>query len=254
MTKRYSWVVLFGGAGREGCVERMITEHVNLTAIIIPVHRSAKLEQAVSKLKVLPCEMIEVEKSGLADALKPFSGNALLSIGFPYLIPIELLMFFQPALNVHPTQLPRYRGPTTGAYILMNNERESGSTVHYMTEQMDRGDIVVQSQVALTPFETIRSLQRKVYSREPDLVMEALTALENGTEVQSQDENLASEFPKKRTPADSEIDPTRPLNELFDQIRACDPNEFPAFFMRHGQKICVRLWRPEKTEEEYDEI
>ena len=86
--------MLFGGAGREGCVERMIAENVNLKAIIIPVRRSAKLEQAVSKLRALPCKMIEVEKSGLSDALKPFSGSALLSIGFPYLIPIELLRLF----------------------------------------------------------------------------------------------------------------------------------------------------------------
>lgn len=254
MIKRFSWLVLFGGAGREGSIERMIADGVNLTAIVVPVHRSQKLEQAVSKLKTLSCEIIEVERSGLADALKPFSGNALLSIGFPYLIPIELLRLFEPALNLHPTQLPRYRGPTSGAYILINNERESGSTVHYMTELMDRGDIIVQSQVSLTPFETLRSLQRKVYSSEPDLVIKALVALEKNTVGHLQNENLASEFPKKRTPADSEIDPSRPLIELFNQIRACDPDEFPAFFIMHGQKVCVRLWRPEKAQEEYDEI
>lgn len=254
MTKEIKWVVLFGGAGREGCIERMIAENVNILAVIVPARRSEKLEKVVSKLKTLPCEIIEVEKNRLLEVITPISGNALLSIGFPYLIPVDLLRLFQPALNLHPTQLPRYRGPTTGAYILINNEQESGSTVHYMTEHMDRGDIVAQSRVALTPFETLRSLQRKVYSREPDLVIEALAALKNGAEVQFQDENLASEFPKKRMPADSEIDPTRPLNELFNQIRSCDPDEFPAFFMMHGQKVCIRFWRPEKTQDEFDEV
>jgi methionyl-tRNA formyltransferase len=254
MTKGFTWVVLFGGAGREGCIERMIAENVNLKAIIVPARRSENLERVVSKLKALPCEIIEAEKSRLADILNPFSGNALLSIGFPYLIPFDLLRIFQPALNLHPTQLPRYRGPTTGAYILIKNEQESGSTVHYMTELMDRGDILAQNRVALTPFETLRSLQRKVYSREPDLLMEALDVLKNGTLAQLQDENLASEFPKKRTPTDSEIDPSRPLIELFNQIRACDPDEFPAFFIMHGQKVCVRLWRPEKTQDEFDEV
>lgn len=248
------WIVLFGGAGREGCVERMIVERVNLRAIVVPARRSDRLEQVVRKLKELPCELIEVERIGLADVLKPFAGMALLSIGFPYLIPVELLSQFQPALNVHPTQLPRYRGPTTGAYVLINNEHESGSTVHHMTEQMDRGDIVAQSQVALSPFETVRSLQRKVYSREADLVMEALGSLESGAKSWPQDESQASEFPKKRSPSDSELDPERSLTELFDQIRACDPDDYPAFFMHHGQKVCVRLWRPHKSVSEYDEI
>lgn len=254
MTKEISWIVLFGGAGREGCIKRMLAENVNILAIVVPARRSEKLENAVSKLKSLPCNIIEVEKSRLEEMLSYYSGNALLSIGFPYLIPADLLRLFQPALNVHPTQLPRYRGPTTGAYVLINNEQESGSTVHYMTEHMDRGDIVAQSRVSLTPFETLRSLQRKVYSREPDLVIEALEALKNGIKLQLQDQSHASEFPKKRVPADSEIDPTRPLNELFNTIRACDPDEFPAFFMIHGQKVCIRLWRPDKKQDEFDEI
>jgi methionyl-tRNA formyltransferase len=254
MKNRVSWVVLFGGAGRETSVERMITERIDVVAIIVPARRNAKLEQAVSKLMALPCQIIQVNKGELEDALTPFSGNALISIGFPYLIPINLLKLYHPALNMHPTQLPRYRGPTTGAYILINNELESGSTVHYMTEFMDRGDIVAQNRVTLSPFETLRSLQRKVYSMEPDLVIEALKVLENGSEVNLQDENLASEYPKKRMPADSEIDPNRSLIELFNQIRACDPDEFPAFFMMHGQKVCIRLWRPEKKQEEFDEI
>ncbi|MDB2497677.1 formyltransferase family protein [Alphaproteobacteria bacterium] len=248
------WIVLFGGAGREACIERMLTEGVNVKAIIVPAGRNAKLEQAVDRLKALPCELLEVGRTGLGDCLKPFAGKALLSIGFPYLIPGELLALFQPALNVHPTLLPRYRGPTTASYVLLNNERESGSTIHYMTEYMDRGEIVTQTKVPLNAFDTIRSLQRKVYASEAQLVMDALAALERGVPVQPQDESQASEFPKKRTPADSEIDPSCPLTELFNQIRACDPDEFPAFFYHHGEKVCVRLWRPEKSASAVDEI
>lgn len=254
MSSAKQWIVLFGGAGREASIERMLAEGFFLEAIIVPARRNDKLDRSVARLKALPCNVLEVSKSGLADILKPFSGKALLSIGFPYLIPGELLELFIPALNVHPTLLPRYRGPTTAAYVLLNNERESGSTIHYMTEHMDRGDIVSQSRVALNAFDTIRSLQRKVYASEAQLVIDALAALERGFSAKPQDETQASEFPKKRTPNDSEIDPTRPLTELFNQIRACDPEEFPAFFYHNGEKVCVRLWRPEKSVGADDEI
>ncbi len=254
MKSSKKWLVLFGGAGRENCIERLIAEKVNLEAIVVPVRRSPKLEQAITNLKILPCRLIETERSNLANVLKPFEGTALLSIGFPYLIPTELLNLFQPAINLHPTLLPRYRGPTSGAYILLNNEHESGSTVHYMTEQMDRGDIVIQSNVALTPFDTIRSLQRKVYAREPDLIINALVALENENKFLPQDESLASEFTKKRTPLDSELDPTKPLIDLVNEIRACDPNEFPAFFMYHGKKVGINLRRIDRADISDDEI
>lgn len=249
-----SWVILFGGAGRESCVERILEQGVNVKAVVVPARRNAKLDRAVEKLKALPCTLIEVEKTHLNEVLRVLSGNALLSIGFPYLIPGNLLGLFHPALNLHPTLLPQYRGPTTGAYILLNNERESGSTVHHMTVEMDRGDVIAQSRVALTCFDTIRSLQRKVYAEEPQLVINAFAELENGARAQPQEESMASEFPKRRTPADSEIDPTRPLIELINHIRACDPEDFPAFFIYKGERVCIRLWRPEKSADAEDEI
>jgi methionyl-tRNA formyltransferase len=237
------WIILFGGAGREATVSHIINRGLKVLAIIVPLTRNAKLESAVSKLRELPCDLIESDKDDLDSLLRQFHGNAILSVGFPYLIPSHLLKLFQPAINIHPTLLPRYRGPTSGAYILINNERESGSTVHHMTSQMDRGDIVLQSRVPLTPFDTIRSMQRKVYALEQELLVNALAALENGVKPITQDESQASEFSKKRTPADSELDPSKPLIDLVNQIRACDPREYPAFFIYNGQKITVQLQR-----------
>lgn len=254
MISNKRWVVLFGGAGREACVERMLYESVDIQAIVIPVHRNYKLNQSVDRLRALPCKLIEIEKLEINDTLRQFNGCALFSIGFPYLIPNELLEMFQPALNLHPTLLPRYRGPTTGAYILINDEQESGSTVHYMVSKMDCGDIVAQNRVSITAFDTIRSLQRKVYAEEPQLVIDALVAIENGAEIQPQDESLASVFPKRRTPEDSEINSSQPLIELINQIRACDADDFPAFFFYKGYKVFIRLWRSESDRDSVDEI
>jgi methionyl-tRNA formyltransferase len=254
MVSSKEWIILFGGAGRESSIERILAEGVRVLAIIVPSRRNAKLELTIERLERMPCELVEVDRAGLEDALLPWEGCALLSIGFPYLIPEKLLLLFQPAINLHPTLLPRYRGPTTAAYILLNGEHESGSTVHYMTPDMDRGDIIAQSRIQLSAFDTIRSLQRKVYASEAQLVMDALTALESGVQARPQDESKASEFPKKRTPEDSMIDPSRPLTELFNQIRACDPDEFPAHFYHLGEKVCIRIWRPEKPVEADGEI
>ena len=254
MSNNMQWVVLFGGAGRESCISRMLDAGRKVSAIIVPVRRNSKLESAVSKLRSLPCKLIETDKVDLDSVLKIFAGNALLSIGFPYILPKELLSNFHPAINIHPTLLPRYRGATTGAYILINNERESGSSVHFLTEHMDRGDIIKQSRVEISPFDTIRSVQRKVYEREPQLLIDALDALERGVKASPQDENCASEYPQKRTPADSEIDPSIPLVNLINQIRACDPDNFPAYFMFNGEKVCIKLWRPEKPAEDFDLI
>ena len=69
-----------------------------------------------------------------------------------------------------------------------------------------------------------------------------------------QDETQATVFPGKRVPKDSEIDPTKPLIELVNAIRACDPDEYPAFFYVEGQKVCIRLWRPDRPPEDGEDM
>ena len=248
------WIVLFGGAGREGIVERMLMEGIDVEAIFVPARRIAKLENAVSKLRGLRCSIIEVDRSDMSNMIAPFYGSALLSIGFPYIVPEDILEHFIPALNVHPTLLPKYRGGKSGAYVLLNNEQKSGSTIHHMTNTIDCGDIVVQSDISISPFDTIRSVQRKVYAREPELVIEALAAVENCAQVIPQDNYQCSEVLPNRTPEDSEVDPTLPLIELINIIRASDPDDFPAFFEYHGQKVGIKLWRLEKPPDEFDMI
>ena len=248
------WIVLFGGAGREQVIERLLTEGLKIETIAVPARQSAKLAKAVERLSDFGAPVTVVEKSAIGAFLNTYPECSLFSIGFPYILPKAALSGRTLALNIHPTLLPKYRGPTTGTYILMNKEHESGSTVHFLTNEVDGGEIVAQSHVPLGPFDTVRSMQRKVYAAEPDLAVEALKKLDTGEKPTPQNERFASVFPHVRKPADSEIDPSKPLRELVNQIRACDPDEYPAFFIFHGEKVCIRLWRPGKNSSEYDEI
>lgn len=245
---RRDWVVLFGGIGREAAVEALAARVACLRGVFVPAKPSGRFDRSVERFRAAGLPVVPCDRSGVDAALLPHAGSPLLSIGFPYILPAALLARHPLALNVHPTLLPAYRGPTSGAYIIMNGERQSGSTVHLLEAEVDSGDIVAQSRVTLSRFDTVRSMQRKVYATEPELLREALDRLDAGLPNARQDPALASIYPKKRTPEDSRIDPARPLIDLFDAIRACDPEAYPAFFEVDGQKVCVRLWRPERPE------
>lgn len=246
------WVVLFGGVGRQGVIERLVAEGVDVRVVLVPSIQSQRLKESVSRIAKLGLKIIEIKRDELQYVLDSEQDCLLLTVGFPYIIPKFIYSRHKIALNIHPTLLPKYRGPTSGAYILINNETESGSTVHFLEEEPDKGDIVLQSHVDLTPFDTVRSLQRKVYEQEPSLIIEALHNLDLGKPKTIQDEAVSSTYPKKRTPLDSEIDPTKPLLELFNVIRASDSEEFPAFFYHHGVKVYIKLWREAKPADELD--
>ena len=186
---------------------------------------------------------------GLGNELR---GSTCLSAGFAYLFPETFIAATKVCLNVHGTLLPKYAGARTLNWVIEKGERESGVTVHVIDAGVDTGPIVLQRAFPVSPFDTARSLYRKTLAFEPAVVVEALALFESGRAViRPQDLRGVVRYPD-RTPEHSRLDPTRPLLELFDKIRAADPDRYPAHFYVGGERVCVRLWRPEKPADESD--
>jgi methionyl-tRNA formyltransferase len=74
------------------------------------------------------------------------------------------------AVNVHPSLLPKYRGPSPLQWVIWNGERETGITVIRMSERMDAGDILYQERVRLEPEEDGATLSRRLSLRVPEIL------------------------------------------------------------------------------------
>ena len=68
----------------------------------------------------------------------------------------------QGALNMHGSLLPKYRGRVPVNWAIIRGETETGSTLHYMTEKPDNGDIVAQQAVPILPDDTALQVFQKV--------------------------------------------------------------------------------------------
>jgi methionyl-tRNA formyltransferase len=66
------------------------------------------------------------------------------------------------ALNMHGSLLPKYRGRVPVNWAIIRGETETGSTLHYMTEKPDNGDIVAQQAVPILPDDTALQVFQKV--------------------------------------------------------------------------------------------
>lgn len=85
-------------------------------------------------------------------------------------------------MNLHPSLLPKYGGK--GMYgmfvhqaVLENNEKYSGATVHWVTEGIDKGAIILQKSCEISGAETPESLAEKVHKIEHKILIEALKGL-----------------------------------------------------------------------------
>lgn len=69
-------------------------------------------------------------------------------------------------LNIHPSLLPKYKGLHTHQRALEAGDKEHGCTVHYVTEELDDGPLLVQAVVPVNPEDTEETLQQRVHTRE----------------------------------------------------------------------------------------
>ncbi len=245
-------IIYFTGGAREKALLSLIEAGLNIVAVVCPKPSKSNNRFMPSILAALEngIQVITVDKDNIFEKIKNISFDILLSCGFSYILNTEVInQANKLAVNVHPTLLPKYRGYRSGPFIIINGERKSGVTIHELTTDMDKGDIFMQEEFEVTPFDTTKSVFRKAQELESKMLIDFLRNLKKGElrRIQ-QNENEATTYNEIRKPKDSIIDPSKSLSELYNYIRACDPIDYPAYFFVNNEKVCIKLWRPDKTE------
>ena len=71
-----------------------------------------------------------------------------------------------PIINVHPSLLPKYKGLHAVEQAINNREEFTGCSVHYVNEELDGGEVIMQSEVPILPEDTIKSLTKAIQRKE----------------------------------------------------------------------------------------
>ncbi|MCP1313053.1 MULTISPECIES: phosphoribosylglycinamide formyltransferase [unclassified Halomonas] len=82
------------------------------------------------------------------------------------LTPRFVQRFMGRMLNIHPSLLPAYQGLDTHARALADGVDVHGCSVHFVTEELDGGPVVLQAECRVTPEDSVESLKEKVHARE----------------------------------------------------------------------------------------
>ena len=78
-------------------------------------------------------------------------------------------------INIHPSLLPKYKGLNTHQKALKNNDKYSGCTVHYVTDKVDSGKIILQKKVKIKRKDSLNTLTKKVLLEEHKLYPRAIS-------------------------------------------------------------------------------
>ncbi|AHH06130.1 Methionyl-tRNA formyltransferase [Borrelia crocidurae DOU] len=134
---------------------------------------------------VLDADVINLVKSLEPELMLVFSYGKIFKQEFLDIFPVG-------CINIHPSLLPKYRGPSPIQTAILNGDSVSGITVQKMTLEMDSGNILAQSQFEIKSFNTSVDIFEYVSLNSFDLVIEALNKLLKGDIGIVQDKNNAT--------------------------------------------------------------
>jgi len=103
----------------------------------------------------------------LAELLTGLDTELIVLAGFMRILPVEIVAAYTGRmLNIHPSLLPKYRGLHTYRRAIDNGDEWHGSTVHFVTTELDAGPSIIQYRVAIHAHETETNLQARVQQGE----------------------------------------------------------------------------------------
>ena len=91
--------------------------------------------------------------------------------------------FPAPMINVHPSLLPKYKGLHAVEQAMEAGEQKTGCTVHYVNEELDGGEIIMQGEVPILPDDDIQSLTKAIQRKEYYLLPKAIEHIKMLTNV-----------------------------------------------------------------------
>ena len=148
----------------------------------------------------------EAYDAALAELIDEYEPGLVVLAGFMRILtPAFVRHYHGRMLNIHPSLLPRYRGLDTHARALAAGDREHGATVHFVTEELDGGPLIIQARVPVLANDDPRTLARRVLEKEHVIYPAAIRWFAEGRLRLDDDRVMLDEKPLT-TP----VDPDRP--------------------------------------------
>lgn len=168
--------------------------------------------------------------------IKNIAPDLIIIVSYGKIIPREIIDLPRfGCVNVHPSLLPKFRGPSPIQNALLVGEKETGTTVMLIDEKMDTGDILSQKKYKIDPDDTYQELSEKLAILSSDLLLETLPLwIEGKIKPLHQDDSKAS-LCQLIDREDGHIAWDTEGEKIYDRYRALSPWPGIFSFWKNGQ-------------------
>jgi len=156
---------------------------ISINLVISNVHKAKGLKYADQiniKKKIFNFNDIKDTEKKILILLKKEKINFICLAGFMKILSKNFIQKFDgKIINIHPSLLPKYKGLNTHHRAIANKDKFTGCTVHYVTEKLDSGQIIMQKKIKVNAKDDVDSLKEKVLKQEHKLYPAAIMKIFN---------------------------------------------------------------------------
>lgn len=189
---------------KQGRGQKITKPHVKLLAEAhgIPVWQPAKLTDITKDVRAL-------------------DSPAGVLVSYGKIIPQSIIELFTPGIiNVHPSLLPHYRGPSPIETAILNGDQETGVSIMQLSAAMDAGPVYAQTSHQLQGDETSEELYKTLGKQGVTLLLEVLPNILTDTIAPRPQDDTQATYCQLIKKTDGVIDWKSPARSIERQIRA----------------------------------
>ena len=154
---------------------------ISINLVISSIHKAKGLNYADQfniEKKIFDFNDIKNTEKKILSLLKKEKIHFICLAGFMRILSKNFIRKFDgKIINIHPSLLPKYKGLNTHQKAITNKDKFAGCTVHYVTEKLDSGKIIMQKKIKLAARDNVVSLAKKVLKQEHKLYPAAITKI-----------------------------------------------------------------------------
>ncbi len=223
--------VLFLGSDdiASSTLESIILSGVTLVGVITvpdkPQGRSKKIifnevkKMCIERhIKLFQPNNLYKQSNLILEELKP---NLIITCSYGKIVPENMLNYpIYKSVNIHPSLLPKYRGAAPIQHAILNNDKQTGVTLLYMSNELDAGDIICQKTIPLHGDETFSSLKEVMKIKIRELILENIFDLCSSSVTHFKQDKGKASYVQKISSIDELINWDTNAIKIYAKIRA----------------------------------
>lgn len=239
--------ILFMGGHELGAktLEHLINSNIHVVGVVVSKNNNdwyRGVDEVAYKFNLNLYEEKNINDQNFLNKIKSLNLDLIVCVNFDQILKKDIINLPTiGCINTHASLLPKYRGRAPLNWAMINGEKYSGVTVHFIDEGIDTGDIILQEKIKIDEDDYICDLLNKVKNIYPKIVLDSIRTLDSNNLNLIKPDLSKGFYVNKRTKDDGKIDFSKPSKDIINFIKAIS-KPYPGAFLYHNNKKVI-IWR-----------